>query len=181
MNLHTKSPVAPATSICDCTHTYYIFDFLFTRWDRTLETFLLCDLFSFVGIAQQSLVTGAAVLADSSPALPVALCVDARPKSDIRQRDLLKNIVGIKPKRPKVGSPLSQAAAESDRAKQNQEVPASKVPCQDQPFGETEKVSSHGAVSCVQPFSKPAEATEARPQNVCGSLLGLAYESSDEE
>uniref|UniRef100_A0ACD5WSA7 Uncharacterized protein n=1 Tax=Avena sativa TaxID=4498 RepID=A0ACD5WSA7_AVESA len=139
-------------SICDCTHTYYLISF------------------------------SLAVLADSSPALPVALCVDARPKSDIRQRDLLKNIVGIKPKRPKVGSPPLQAAAESDRAKENQEVSASKIPCQDQPLGETEKESSHGAVSCVvQPFSKPAEATEARPQNVTGSLLGLSYESSDEE
>jgi hypothetical protein len=96
-----------------------------------------------------------------------------------RQRDLLKNIVGIKPKRPKVGSPSQ--AAENDRAQQNQAVPARKIPCQNQPLGETEKESSHGAVSCVQPFSKPAEPTEAGPQNVTGSLLGLAYESSDEE
>ena len=97
-----------------------------------------------------------------------------------RQRDLLKNIVGIKPKRPKVGSP-PQAAAENDGPKQNQEVSVSKIPsCQNQ-LSESVKESSHGAVSCVQPLSKPAEPTEARPQNVTGSLLGLAYESSDEE
>ncbi|XP_048551521.1 uncharacterized protein LOC125531152 isoform X2 [Triticum urartu] len=102
----------------------------------------------------------AATLADSAPALPAALCVDARPKSDIRQRDLLKNIVGIKPKRPKVCSPPQ--AAENDGPKQNQEVSVSKMSsCQNEP--------------------KPAEATESRPQNVTGSLLGLAYESSDEE
>uniref|UniRef100_A0A453KBF3 Uncharacterized protein n=1 Tax=Aegilops tauschii subsp. strangulata TaxID=200361 RepID=A0A453KBF3_AEGTS len=99
-------------------------------------------------------------LADSAPALPAALCVDARPKSDIRQRDLLKNIVGIKPKRPKVCS--SPQAAENDGPKLNQEVSVSKMSsCQNEP--------------------KPAEATESRPQNVTGSLLGLAYESSDEE
>ncbi|KAF7064616.1 hypothetical protein CFC21_070888 [Triticum aestivum] len=99
-------------------------------------------------------------LADSAPALPAALCVDARPKSDIRQRDLLKNIVGIKPKRPKVCSP--RQAAENDGPKRNQEVSVSKMSsCQNEP--------------------KPAEATESRPQNVTGSLLGLAYESSDEE
>ncbi|XP_044380497.1 uncharacterized protein [Triticum aestivum] len=102
----------------------------------------------------------AATLADSAPALPAALCVDARPKSDIRQRDLLKNIVGIKPKRPKVCSPPQ--AAENDGPKQNQEVSVSKMSsCQNEP--------------------KPAEATESRPQNVTGSLLGQAYESSDEE
>ncbi|XP_037433640.1 uncharacterized protein LOC119300854 isoform X2 [Triticum dicoccoides] len=102
----------------------------------------------------------AATLAYSAPALPAALCVDARPKSDIRQRDLLKNIVGIKPKRPKVCSPPQ--AAENDGPKQNQEVSVSKMSsCQNEP--------------------KPAEATESRPQNVTGSLLGLAYESSDEE
>jgi hypothetical protein len=96
-----------------------------------------------------------------------------------RQRDLLKNIVGIKPKRTKVGSPSQ--APENDKAKQNQEVSARKIPCQNQLLGETEKESSHGAAGCVQPFSKPAEQTEARPQNVTGSLLGLAYDSSDEE
>lgn len=77
-----------------------------------------------------------------------------------RQRDLLKNIVGIKPKRPKVCSPLQ--AAENGGPKRNQEVSVSKMSsCQNEP--------------------KPAEATESRPQNVTGSLLGLAYESSDEE
>uniref|UniRef100_A0A8I6XN16 Uncharacterized protein n=1 Tax=Hordeum vulgare subsp. vulgare TaxID=112509 RepID=A0A8I6XN16_HORVV len=119
-------------------------------------------------------------LADSAPALPAALCVDSRPKSDIRQRDLLKNIVGIKPKRPKVCSPAQ--VAENDGPKRNQEVSASKISSwRNQPMGASEKESSHAAVGCVQPLPKPAEATESGPQNVTGSLLGLAYESSDEE
>ncbi|VAI29967.1 unnamed protein product [Triticum turgidum subsp. durum] len=118
------------------------------------------SVFFAVQRSGHSLLLRAATLADSAPALPAALCVDARPKSDIRQRDLLKNIVGIKPKRPKVCSP--RQAAENDGPKRNQEVSVSKMSsCQNEP--------------------KPAEATESRPQNVTGSLLGLAYESSDEE
>ncbi|URE24629.1 hypothetical protein MUK42_18121 [Musa troglodytarum] len=50
----------------------------------------------------------AASLADSSPApLPLPLRVEPKSKSGIRQQDLLKNIVGIKPKRQKVSSPGS--------------------------------------------------------------------------
>ncbi|URE24627.1 hypothetical protein MUK42_18121 [Musa troglodytarum] len=49
-----------------------------------------------------------ASLADSSPApLPLPLRVEPKSKSGIRQQDLLKNIVGIKPKRQKVSSPGS--------------------------------------------------------------------------
>ncbi|PNT63046.1 hypothetical protein BRADI_4g10720v3 [Brachypodium distachyon] len=123
----------------------------------------------------------AAILADSTPAVPVALRVESRPKSGIRQQDLLKNIVGIKPKRPKVLNPSQ--AAENDQPKQSQEVPVTKIPSsQNQSLDESEKESSHGAVGPVQqPLSKPTEVTDAKPQNVTGSLLGLAYESSDEE
>uniref|UniRef100_A0A0D9VIQ9 Uncharacterized protein n=1 Tax=Leersia perrieri TaxID=77586 RepID=A0A0D9VIQ9_9ORYZ len=109
------------------------------------------------------------ILADSTPAVPVALRVEPKPKSDIRQQDLLKNIVGIKPKRPKVSSPSQPA--ESDKPKQNPGDSLNK---------ESQSVSQ-GAVSIEQPLSKPVEPREAKPQNATGSLLGLAYEISDEE
>uniref|UniRef100_A0A453B373 Uncharacterized protein n=1 Tax=Aegilops tauschii subsp. strangulata TaxID=200361 RepID=A0A453B373_AEGTS len=115
-----------------------------------------------------------AVLADSAPPIPAALRVEPRPKSDIRQRDLLKKIVEIKPKRAKVSSP--RQTAEGDRPKQEQEDSVRKMST---PEGENER--SQGAVSFVQPRSKPGDPAEAKSQNAAVSLLGLAYESSDEE
>ncbi|XP_074335260.1 uncharacterized protein LOC141672541 isoform X2 [Apium graveolens] len=48
----------------------------------------------------------AASIADSSPAsLPLPLRVEPKPKSGIRQHDLLKKVVEVKPKRPRVSSP----------------------------------------------------------------------------
>uniref|UniRef100_A0A0A9DE50 Uncharacterized protein n=1 Tax=Arundo donax TaxID=35708 RepID=A0A0A9DE50_ARUDO len=44
-----------------------------------------------------------------------------------------------------------------------------------------EKESSHGTAGAEQTTSKPVEPTAAKQQNTTGSLLGLAYESSDEE
>jgi hypothetical protein len=98
-----------------------------------------------------------------------------------RQQDLLKNIVGIKPKRPKVSSPSHPA--ESNTSKDDQEDSATK---QSSPQNQSvslpdEKESSHGIVSAKHTTSKPVEPTEAKPQNTTGSLLGLTYESSDEE
>ncbi|XP_062222650.1 uncharacterized protein LOC133921688 isoform X2 [Phragmites australis] len=123
----------------------------------------------------------AAILADSTPAVPVALRVEPKPKSNIRQQDLLKNIVGIKPKRPKVSSPSQPA--ESDMPKHDQEDSVSKrSSSQNQSVPLVgEKESSHGKVSAEQTTSKPAEPTQAKQQNTTGSLLGLTYESSDEE
>ncbi|KAH7851408.1 hypothetical protein Vadar_011172 [Vaccinium darrowii] len=44
-------------------------------------------------------------LADSSPAsVPLALRVESKPKSGIRQQDLLKKVVEVKPKRQRVSS-----------------------------------------------------------------------------
>ncbi|KAI8542623.1 hypothetical protein RHMOL_Rhmol08G0151800 [Rhododendron molle] len=46
-----------------------------------------------------------ASLADSSPAsVPLALRVESKPKSGIRQQDLLKKVVEVKPKRHRVSS-----------------------------------------------------------------------------
>ncbi|KAJ0582745.1 hypothetical protein HanHA300_Chr04g0155471 [Helianthus annuus] len=53
----------------------------------------------------------AASLADSSPAtVPLPLRVEPKTKTGIRQQDLLKNVVEVKPKRQKVST---QAAAAS--------------------------------------------------------------------
>jgi len=122
----------------------------------------------------------AAILADSTPAVPVALRVEPKPKSDIRQQDLLKNIVGIKPKRPKFSSPSQPA--DSNNMKQCEEDSVSKLSSvQNQlepPVGD--KGSSHGTVNAEHTVPRPDELT-AEKQNAAGSLLGLAYESSDEE
>uniref|UniRef100_A0A0E0K2T8 Uncharacterized protein n=1 Tax=Oryza punctata TaxID=4537 RepID=A0A0E0K2T8_ORYPU len=120
------------------------------------------------------------ILADSTPAVPAALRVEPKPKSDIRQQDLLKNIVGIKPKRTKVGSPSQPA--ENDKPKQSLEDSVNKVSSpQSQSGSRKESSQVGGAVSFEQPSLKPVEPREAKPQNATGSLLGLAYESSDEE
>ncbi|KAM7482849.1 hypothetical protein LguiB_007432 [Lonicera macranthoides] len=48
----------------------------------------------------------AASLADSSPAsIPLPLRVEPKPKSGIRQQDLLKKVVEVKPKRQRVSGP----------------------------------------------------------------------------
>ncbi|KAG2660118.1 uncharacterized protein LOC120710192 isoform X2 [Panicum virgatum] len=123
----------------------------------------------------------AAILADSTPAVPVALRVEPKPKSDIRQQDLLKNIVGIKPKRPKVSSPSQPA--DSNNMKQCEEDSVSKLSSVqnrlEPPVGE--KGSSHGTVNAEHTAPRPDELTVESNQNAAGSLLGLAYESSDEE
>jgi len=123
----------------------------------------------------------AAILADSTPAVPVALRVEPKPKSGIRQQDLLKNIVGIKPKRPKVSSPSQPA--DSNNMKQCEEDSVSKLSSvqnrSEPPVGE--KGSSHGTVNAEHTAPRPDELTVESKQNAAGSLLGLAYESSDEE
>ncbi|XP_066328098.1 uncharacterized protein [Miscanthus floridulus] len=122
----------------------------------------------------------AAILADSTPAVPVALRVEPKPKSDIRQQDLLKNIVGIKPKRPKVSSPSQPT--DSNKPKHGEEDSISELSSSQNQSGLLvgEKASSHGTVNpdhSAPRLEKPRE----EQQNTAGSLLGLAYESSDEE
>lgn len=116
----------------------------------------------------------AAILADSTPAVPVALRVEPKPKSDIRQQDLLKNIVGIKPKRPKVSSPSQPP--DSNKPKHTEEDPVSELSSSRNPLG-----PSHGTVNPDHTAPRLDERTEVKQQNRAGSLLGLAYESSDEE
>ncbi|KAA0036066.1 Ankyrin repeat domain-containing protein 50 isoform 1 [Cucumis melo var. makuwa] len=95
-------------------------------------------------------------LADSAPAsVPLALRVEPKPKSGIRQQDLLKRVVEVKPKRPRVSnlSDLSNPKHDNnnDKVKENPLVKTNKTE------GETEA------------------------ENPVKSLLGLAYASSDDE
>ncbi|KAK8344352.1 hypothetical protein V6Z11_A07G073700 [Gossypium hirsutum] len=104
-------------------------------------------------------------LADSSPAsFPLPLRVEPKPKSGIRQQDLLKKVVEVKPKRPKISSPSSSEPEgnQSNLQSQGQE-------------SNHEKKIGH----CV------SESNTAEKQNKVEkstkSLLGLAYASSDDD
>ncbi|KDO55985.1 hypothetical protein CISIN_1g028797mg [Citrus sinensis] len=109
----------------------------------------------------------AASLADSSPAFPLPLRVEPKPRSGIRQQDLLKKVLEVKPKKPRVSTPsdgnqpkaiFSNSAAnnikpEVDQAKKKEQTTSKS----DKPGGQNE-------------VEKPVK-----------SLLGLAYASSDDE
>ncbi|XP_026408308.1 uncharacterized protein LOC113303487 isoform X2 [Papaver somniferum] len=109
----------------------------------------------------------AASLADSGPApVPLPLRVEPKPKSGIRQQDLLKKIVEIRPKRHRVSSPSSAnqpAAVSSGQPSTNERI-------------------EHKIEKELPPL-KPnnEEKAEPKPENPVRSLLGLAYESSDDE
>ncbi|XP_052181269.1 uncharacterized protein LOC127794317 [Diospyros lotus] len=104
----------------------------------------------------------AASLADSSPAsVPLALRVESKPKSGIRQQDLLKKVVEVKPKRQRVSSPSNEdqttnstvcASAESETREEKKACPPSGLD----------------------------KAEDASEENPVKSLLA-AYESSDDE
>ncbi|XP_077231337.1 uncharacterized protein LOC143864310 [Tasmannia lanceolata] len=109
----------------------------------------------------------AASLADSSPApLPLPLRVERKTKSGIRQQDLLKNIVEIKPKRPIVSSP-------SDGNKSNPILPG--------PTPMNEKTEQTSAKSLSSSKLSNAKEMKTKPENAVRSLLCIAYESSDED
>ncbi|XP_065031416.1 uncharacterized protein LOC135585661 [Musa acuminata AAA Group] len=132
----------------------------------------------------------AASLVDSSPApLPLPLRVEPKPKSGIRQQDLLKNIIGIKPKRQKVSSPSSlqserpTVSSTGDREghlgknishstpskTQKNACLAANVAMQEQPVREDTSMKTNGGEA------------NRKPEDTVKSLLGLAYESSDNE
>ncbi|CAF2061326.1 uncharacterized protein LOC106406341 isoform X2 [Brassica napus] len=116
----------------------------------------------------------AATQADSSPAsVPLPLRVEPKPKSGIRQQDLLRKVVEVKPKRPKVSTTSSaersdigptEAKVQRDKQKEEANAVSKKL---DRPEEE-------------QPRGKAAE-SNVQGQNALKGLLGLAYESSDEE
>ncbi|XP_031263021.1 uncharacterized protein LOC116121215 isoform X2 [Pistacia vera] len=110
----------------------------------------------------------AASLADSSPAsVPLSLRVEPKPKSGIRQHDLLKKVVEVKPKRPRVSSPLvgnQSSLVSSNSASKNLR---------------SEVDQKHGGERTSPMSNKPETQTEV--ENPVKSLLGLAYASSDDE
>ncbi|KAK9278967.1 hypothetical protein L1049_028549 [Liquidambar formosana] len=110
----------------------------------------------------------AASLADSSPAsVPLPLRVEPKPKSGIRQQDLLKKVVEVKPKRLRVSSPTDG----------NQSSPISDVGAS---TNLTSEVDQEKEKECPLSRSNKAE-EETKVVNPVKSLLGLAYENSDEE
>jgi hypothetical protein len=101
--------------------------------------------------------------------------VEPKPKSGIRQQDLLRKVVEVKPKRPKISTPSSPSLSppvRSDRGpteakvhrdKQKEEaMPVLKKPGADRNDGKATESNGQG-------------------QNAPKGLLGLAYDSSDEE
>ncbi|KAJ8511937.1 hypothetical protein OPV22_002371 [Ensete ventricosum] len=144
-------------------------------------------------------ISSSASLVDSSPApLPLPLRVEPKPKSGIRQQDLLKNIIGIKPKRQKVSSPSSPQS----------ERPTESLPGGVSSTGDGEgklgKNISHSTPSetqenaCLaanvamhkhqgQPghedtsMKTNGKEDNKKSEDTVKSLLGLAYESSDDE
>lgn len=108
----------------------------------------------------------AANLADSSPApAPLSLRVDSKPKTEIRQQDLLKKVVEIKPKRPKLSSPSDGNHSSTHLT----EIASSKPKVEElnQTESSSQLISNERALEKADDTVKP--------------LLGLAYESSDSE
>lgn len=110
----------------------------------------------------------AASLADSSPAtVPLPLRVEPKPKSGIRQQDLLKKVVEVKPKRHRVSSPSNG----------NQTAPNSSDSALKNPKSEVDQLKAGES-----PLSRSKKAEDAtKAENPVKSLLGLTYESSDDE
>ncbi|XP_057969098.1 uncharacterized protein LOC131158327 isoform X2 [Malania oleifera] len=110
----------------------------------------------------------AATLADSSPAsVPLPLRVEPKSKSGIRQQDLLKKVVEIKPKRQKVSS-LSDGNRPTIVPREEGSTDL-KFEAQQQ-----EKESSDR-----QTVTQSENRMEV--DNPAKRLLGLAYESSEDE
>ncbi|XP_034216373.1 uncharacterized protein LOC117628064 isoform X4 [Prunus dulcis] len=105
----------------------------------------------------------AASLADSSPAsVPLPLRVEPKQKSGIRQQDLLKKVIEIKPKRHKVSS----------RSDGNQSHPNLIVSASTNLESENDQVKDKVHVSSSHRIKGESEGK---------TMLGLAYASSDNE
>ncbi|XP_024007150.1 uncharacterized protein LOC18008887 isoform X2 [Eutrema salsugineum] len=123
----------------------------------------------------------AATQADSSPAsVPLPLRVEPKPKSGIRQQDLLKKVVEVKPKRPKISTPSSPSLSpplRSDRGPTDAKVHRDKQKANTvlKKLDRPEEQPGAG-----QNDGKGTE-SNGQGQNALKGLLGLAYESSDEE
>ncbi|XP_022737470.1 uncharacterized protein LOC111290433 isoform X2 [Durio zibethinus] len=101
----------------------------------------------------------AASLADSSPAsFPLPLRVEPKPKSGIRQQDLLKKVVEVKPKRPKFSS--SSDGNQSNLKSQE---------------------SNHENKNELTVLESNKAEKQNKVENPAKCLLGLTYASSDDE
>ncbi|KAB2631957.1 hypothetical protein D8674_028204 [Pyrus ussuriensis x Pyrus communis] len=110
----------------------------------------------------------AASLADSSLAsVPLSLRVEPKQRSGIRQQDLLKKVVEIKPKRQKVSS-----SSDCNQSHANLSGSASIILKPENESGK-DKVDALSSSNITE--GEPRVETRAK------SLLGLAYESSDNE
>lgn len=127
----------------------------------------------------------AASLADSAPPLPLPLRVEPKPKSGIRQQDLLKKIVEVKPKK----SRLSSSFGQTQLCESNQISPQPSLTAAIEHRGQ--RPSAPSEVLCLESSetnTRNAPSVAARPSSVDSgtdnpirSLLGIAYESSDED
>ncbi|KHN24477.1 hypothetical protein glysoja_014081 [Glycine soja] len=128
---------------------------------------------------------GAASLADSSPtSVPLAFRVEPKPKSGIRQQDLLKKVVEIKPKRPRCDSNQSTPASNAPVTNRKPDHDSSKEKEQSLPgTKKVEEQSLSGSKKAKEHASLGSQEAEAKPkvESSGGGLLGLAYDSSDDE
>ncbi|RZB61991.1 uncharacterized protein LOC114391275 isoform X1 [Glycine soja] len=127
----------------------------------------------------------AASLADSSPtSVPLAFRVEPKPKSGIRQQDLLKKVVEIKPKRPRCDSNQSTPASNAPVTNRKPDHDSSKEKEQSLPgTKKVEEQSLSGSKKAKEHASLGSQEAEAKPkvESSGGGLLGLAYDSSDDE
>ncbi|KAL2999183.1 hypothetical protein AAZX31_09G145900 [Glycine max] len=115
----------------------------------------------------------AASLADSSPAsVPLAFRVEPKPKSGIRQQDLLKKVVEIKPKRPR--SDANRKPDHNPSKEKEQSLPRTKK-VEEQPLSGSKKAEEHAPLGSQEAEAKP------KVESSSGGLLGLAYDSSDDD
>jgi len=126
----------------------------------------------------------AASLADSSPPIPLPLRVEPKPKSGIRQQVLLKNILEIKPKRQRV-SGISSDFSDGIRT---EAIRATSCPSSNISNGSQTAEATSGTTNVIieshsseEDSTKQASSVEKLKVETSGSLLGLAYESSDED
>ncbi|KAH1233956.1 hypothetical protein GmHk_09G026278 [Glycine max] len=112
-------------------------------------------------------------LLHSSPAsVPLAFRVEPKPKSGIRQQDLLKKVVEIKPKRPR--SDANRKPDHDPSKEKEQSLPRTKK-VEEQPLSGSKKAEEHAPLGSQEAEAKP------KVESSSGGLLGLAYDSSDDD
>ncbi|KAK8944224.1 hypothetical protein KSP39_PZI008337 [Platanthera zijinensis] len=128
----------------------------------------------------------AASLADSAPPpLPLPLRVEPKPKSGIRQQDLLKKIVEVKPKKSRLSSSFGQTQfCESNQISPQPSLTATTEHRDERPSAPSQALSFESS----ETNTRNAPSASARPsgvhsgtENPIKSLLGISYESSDED